>query len=51
VSDREHAKRFQRVVAEASPLSGQFFETGEVKPAAGIPRKPFEINEMIPDGH
>jgi hypothetical protein len=51
VSDREHAERLQCVVVEASPFFGDVFKPIEVKPAAGVPRKPFKLNGMIPDGH
>jgi hypothetical protein len=51
VSDREHAERLQCVLVEASPFFGEVFKPIEVKPATGVPRKPFKLNDMIPDGH
>jgi hypothetical protein len=48
---REHAERFQCVLVEASPFFIEVFKPIEVKPAAGVPRKPFKLNDMIPHGH
>jgi hypothetical protein len=51
VSDREHTEQFQKLFVEASPFFGEVFKRTEVKPAADASRKPFRVNDMIPDGH
>jgi hypothetical protein len=51
VSDREHVGQFQCVLVEAPPFFGEVLKPINVKPAAGVSRKPFKLNDMIPDGH